>query len=309
MPCPERVPQDMDVQELDAKLAGVFAPICTPFTEDESVDLVALRYNLELYAETQLRGYMAIGSNGENKSLTEKEKLLVLEMVVQHKGPDKVVMAGATYDAQRDTERFLKSAAGLGADFGVLLPPSYFRAQMTDDVLYRYYATVADVSPIPILLYNAPKFCGLVLSPELVGRLAPHPNIVGIKDSASSGIEAFLQYSRPGFRVLAGSISFLFPAMMAGAVGGTVSVANAFPHIACKLYQLGLVRDSEAGAAYQAWVRQVNKAISGRYGVAGVKAAMDLYGFKGGIPRRPLLPLDKAQRQELRATLVEEGVL
>lgn len=299
----------MDVQELDAKLGRVFAPICTPFAEDESLDLVALRYNLEIYAQTPLRGYMAIGSNGENKSLTESEKLLVLETVVRHKGPDQVVMAGATYDAQRDTERFLQSAADLGADFGVLLPPSYFRAQMTDDVLYRYYATVADLSPIPILLYNAPKFCGLVLSPELVGRLAPHPNIVGIKDSASSGIEAFLQHAGQGFRVLAGSISFMFPAMIAGAVGGTVSVANAFPHLAVKLYQLGLARDFEAGAAYQAWIRQVNKAISGRYGVPGVKAAMDLNGLKGGFPRRPLLPLDEAQRQQLRATLVEEGVL
>ena len=139
----------MDVQELDAKLGGVFAPITTPFAEDESVDLGALRYNLELYAQTQLRGYMAIGSNGENKSLTEKEKLLVLETVIQHKGQDQVVMAGATYDAQRDTERFIRNAADLGADFGVVLPPSYFRAQMTDDVLYRYYLTVADASPDP----------------------------------------------------------------------------------------------------------------------------------------------------------------
>jgi 4-hydroxy-2-oxoglutarate aldolase len=97
--------------------------------------------------------------------------------------------------------------------------------------------------------------------------------------------------------------------MMAGAVGGTVSLANSFPHIAVQLYQYGLARDQEKGGAYQAWARQVNKAISGRYGVAGVKTAMDLNGFVGGIPRRPLLPLNEAQRQELRATLVEEGVL
>jgi 4-hydroxy-2-oxoglutarate aldolase len=303
------MPQDMDVQELTAKLCGVFAPISTPFAEDESLDLDALRYNLEIYAQTQLQGYMAIGSNGENKSLTESEKLRVLGTVVQHKGPDKVVMAGAAYDAQRDTEQFLKSAADLGADLGVLLPPSYFRAQMTDDVLYRYYSTVADASSIPILLYNAPKFCGLTLSPELVGRLAPHPNIVGIKDSASSGVEAFIAHSRDDFLVLAGSISFLFPAMLAGAVGGTVSLANSFPHIAVTLYQYGLARDKMKGADYQAWARQVNRAISGRYGVAGVKAAMELNGFVAGIPRRPLLPLSEAQRCELWATLVEEGVL
>ncbi len=180
---------------------------------------------------------------------------------------------------------------------------------MTDEVLFRYYSTLADVSPIPILLYNAPKFCGLTLSPELVGRLAPHPNVVGIKDSASSGVEAFIAFSGEHFLVLAGSISFLFPAMRAGAVGGTVSLANSFPHIAATLFDYGLTRDQEKGEAYQAWARNVNRAISGRYGVAGVKAAMDLNGFVGGIPRRPLLPLDEAQRQELRATLIEEGVL
>ena len=299
----------MEVQELAATLSGVFAPISTPFGEDESLDLAALRYNLGKYAQTQLQGYMAIGSNGENKSLTEKEKLLVLETVVQHKGRDKVVMAGATYEAQRDTERFLQDAAGLGADLGVVLPPSYFRAQMTDEVLFRYFSTVADDSPIPILLYNAPKFCGLTLSPELVGRLALHPNIVGIKDSASSGVESFIAFSSERFYVLAGSISFLFPAMMAGAVGGTVSLANSFPHIAVQLFNYGLTRDQEKGEAYQTWARNVNRAISGKHGVAGVKAAMDLNGFVGGIPRRPLLSLTETQRQELRATLLEEGVL
>ena len=303
------MPSDVDAKELAARLGGVFAPLSTPFSEDETLDLDALISNLDTYAKTDLRGYMAIGSNGENRSLSEREKLLVLETVVQHKGEGQVVMAGATYEAQRDTDRFLRHAGDLGADFGVVLPPSYFRSQMTDEVLYRYYSSVADASPIPILLYNAPKFCGLVLSPDLVGRLARHPQIVGIKDSASSGIKAFIQFSSEHFYVLAGSISFLFPAMIAGAIGGTVSLANSFPNVAIQLFKYGLAQDQEKGETFQAWARQVNKLISGRYGVAGVKAAMDLNGLKGGIPRRPLLPLSPAQRDELRAILVQEGVL
>jgi len=295
--------------ELLEKLSGVFVPISTPFAEDESVDLVSMRVNLERYAATKIRGYLALGSNGENKSLTEEEKLEVLQTIVEHKGMSQVVMAGATYEAQRDTERFLKQAAGLGADLGVILPPSYFRDQMTDDVLYRYYATVADTSPLPVVLYNAPKFCGVALSPKLVGRLAQHENIVGIKDSASSGIESFLQCADDGFLVMAGSISFLFPAMMAGAVGGTVSLANSFPEPALELYALGRARDGEKGPAFQEWASRVNKAISGIYGVAGVKAAMDLAGLKGGIPRRPLLPLGEEERKSLGAFLSAEGLL
>ncbi len=291
------------------KLAGVFAPICTPFGRDEEVDYEALRFNLARYAESRLLGYLALGSNGENRSLDETEKLRVLAEVVRGRRPGQIVLAGAAYDAQRAAERFLIAAADAGADFGLVLSPGYFRSQMTDEVLYRYFATLADRAPIPILLYNAPGFCGITLSPDLVGRLARHGNVVGMKDSASSGIEQFLPLEGPSFHVLAGSANFLFPAMMGGAPGGTVSLANSFPDIAVRLWEYGHARDEAAGAPYQAWVARVNAAISGAYGVAGVKAAMDMAGFRGGIPRRPLLPLEAPDRADLRDFLVTEGLL
>lgn len=299
----------MDSNELLAKLAGVFVPISTPFREDEEVDYGALEFNLERYAASGVLGYLALGSNGENRSLTEDEKLRVLETIVKHKGRSQVVMAGATYDAQRDTERFLAQAADLGADFGLVLSPGYFRRQMTDDVLFRYFSTLADRAPIPILIYNAPGFCGITVSPALAGRLSAHPNIVGMKDSAASGIEEFLRFESCSFHVLAGSANFLFPAMMNGSVGGTVSLANSFPHLALELFAYGQARDSARGVPCQERVTRINKAISGAYGVAGVKAAMNLAGFRGGIPRRPLLPLTPAQRESLERMLREEGLL
>src|SRR5512142_1572029 len=118
-----------------ARLAGVFAPISTPFADNEDVDFHALAFNVERYAASSLLGYLALGSNGENRSLTEDEKLRVLETIVRGKASGQVVMAGATYDAQRDTERFLDCAASIGADFGLVLSPGYFRKQMTEDVL------------------------------------------------------------------------------------------------------------------------------------------------------------------------------
>jgi 4-hydroxy-2-oxoglutarate aldolase len=123
------------------KMTGVFVPISTPFASDESVDYGALIFNLERYAQSGVRGYLALGSNGENRSLTEEEKLRVLSTIVTHKAAGQVVMACATYDAQRDSERFLQEASNLGADFGLVLSPGYFRKQMTDDVLYRYFST------------------------------------------------------------------------------------------------------------------------------------------------------------------------
>jgi 4-hydroxy-2-oxoglutarate aldolase len=290
-------------------MAGVFAPISTPFSADEEVDINALILNVERYAATGLLGYLALGSNGENRSLTEAERLAVLRSIIGHKRPDQVVMAGATYDAQREAERFLHQAAALGADFGLVLSPGYFRKQMTDDVLFRYFSTLADASPIPVVLYNAPGFCGVTLSPALVGRLAAHPNIVGMKDSASSGIENFLPLECEGFHVLAGSANFLFRAMMGGSVGGTVSLANSFPDLALELFRRGQARDEQRGVPLQERVTRINKAISGPYGPSGVKAAMTLAGFQGGIPRRPLLPLNVDQVEALRVFLVEEGLL
>ena len=299
----------MDDRGLGEKLSGVFAPVVTPFADDETVDFSALRFNMERYARSELLGYLALGSNGENRSLTEEEKHAVLDTIVTNKGQRQVVIAGAIYEAQRDTERFLQQAGALGADFGLLLAPSYFKKLMTDDVLYRYFATVADESPMPLLIYNAPGFCGINLSPDLIRRLSIHPNIVGMKDSAPSGIEAYLEYASDKFLVLAGSINFLFPAMMAGAVGGTVSLANILPRIAMDLFKYGAARDTDSGEPAQAKARVINRAISGTYGVPGVKAAMNLVGLKGGIPRRPLLPLDEAQKNELQSLLIQEGVL
>jgi 4-hydroxy-2-oxoglutarate aldolase len=295
--------------DVDGMLAGVFAPICTPFAANEDVDHGALRFNLARYAGTGILGYLALGSNGENRSLAEDERRRVLDDVVRHKGRGQVVLAGAAYDGQREAEGFLAAAADLGADFGLVLPPGYFRAQMTDEVLYRYFSSLADVARIPLLLYNAPGFCGVTLSPDLVGRLAAHPNIVGLKDSAARGIEAFLRFQGPSFQVLAGSANFLFPAMMGGSPGGTVSLANSFPELALELFACGRARDEASGVPLQDRVSRINAAISGAHGVAGVKAAMALGGFQGGIPRRPLLNLEPARVQALKALLFEEGLL
>jgi 4-hydroxy-2-oxoglutarate aldolase len=290
-------------------LAGVYSPICTPFNASEDLDPGALADNVRRYAESGIHGYLALGSNGENRSLTEEERLAVLDVVVRQRNPGQVVMAGAAYDAQRQTERFVRAAADLGADYALVLSPGYFRKQMTAAVLERFFSTLADTAPIPIVLYNAPGFNGVTLEPELVARLAAHPNIVGMKDSAPSGIEAFLELQRPDFAVLAGSANFLFRAMLAGSPGGTVSLANSFPQVALRLYALGETRDRRRGPAYQEYVTRVNRVISGTHGVAGVKAAMDLAGFHGGIPRRPLLPLSADGRAELRAHLDAEGLL
>jgi 4-hydroxy-2-oxoglutarate aldolase len=130
-----------------------------------------------------------------------------------------------------------------------------------------------------------------------------------MKDSAASGIEQFLQFESGRFHVLAGSVNFLFQAMMGGSIGGTLSLANSFPKLSIELFECGRARDEAKGVPLQERVTRINKAISGSYGPCGVKAAMNLAGFKGGIPRRPLLPLTSGQQDELRRLLGAEGLL
>ncbi len=299
----------MNATDVATSLTGIFAPITTPFDEREDLDLAALTNNMDRYARSGLRGYLVLGSNGENRSLDEEERLRLLDVVVAHRGPDQAVMAGATYAAARHTEGFLAAAAARGVDFGLVLPPDYFRAQMTDDVLVRYYESLADTSPIPLLLYHAPPFCSVGISRELAERLADHPGIVGLKFSASQGIEDYLTLERPGFHVLAGSAGFLFPAMLGGSLGGTVSLANYLPEMAVALHDLAVAGDIAAGEALHARIARINREVSGSFGVAGVKAAMDLTGLAGGMPRRPLLPLSSGQVTHLRGILIAEEVL
>jgi 4-hydroxy-2-oxoglutarate aldolase len=288
---------------------GVFAPVATPFDGDEQVDCEALAFNLRRYAKTRLHGYLVLGSNGENKSLTGREMRRVIEIAVCNKRPDQLVMAGAFFESQFQALDLLKDAAAIGADYGLLQSPSYFKKLVTDELIYRFFTEIADESPIPILVYNAPRFNGIKLSFTLLERLREHPNIVGMKDSSADGIDENLELHNESFSVLAGSISTLYPAMMRGSPGGTVSLANYLPEMAFELWKLGTEKDEANGELLHLQLKALNRAITGPFAVSGIKASMDLLGYKGGNPRRPLLPLNEEQVASVRAALEEAGVL
>jgi 4-hydroxy-2-oxoglutarate aldolase len=296
---------------MDKRLQGVFAPITTPFDDNGGLDLSGLKSNMGFYASSGLHGYLALGSNGENKSLMTDEKLAVLETIVRGKHPDQVVMAGSIFESTFETIRFARQCQAIGADFITLLPPSYFKKQMTDEALFRYFTDVADQVSIPCLVYNAPQFCGgTTLSVDLVARLAGHPNIVGVKDSSTgANIVQYLHAVKDRFHVVAGSANFFLEAMLEGATGGVISLANVFPRFVLDLYELMVSRDDMAAFAVNEKVLRVNQAVSGQGGVAAVKKAMDLAGLVGGLPRLPLLPLPADAAAVLEAALRTEGLI
>jgi len=290
----------MKPENVRQKLTGVFAPIVTPFRDDGTIDFGALKRNVEKLSKTRLRGYFALGTNGEFRSLTYEEKLRVIETVLEVKG-DKVLIGGASCESTFESKKLAQDLDRLGVDFVSLMPPSFFARRMTDDALYEYFTEVAEAVEKPVLLYNNPAVANnLCLSPALIARVSEHPKIFGLKDTSKGNYDAYIAASEgKAFVVLAGSADFVFPALLVGAVGGVLSLANVFPDLCCDLVELGLRKDLERGLPLHRFVARLNSLVSGRYGVSGVKAAMDLFGFEGGFPRKPLKPLGEKEKEAL----------
>ena len=293
---------------MSKKLSGIAAPISTPFVNQE-VSYDRLRSNMQGYRETKLAGFFALGSNGESMFLTETEKLKVLEVVLQEKADHQIVMAGAGHESTHQTISFSKKVAEMGADFVSILTPSYFKKRLTDDAMIRYYTDVADAVPVPVIAYNAPGFTGMTLSPKVVEVISRHPNIAGMKDTSKGNMSSYINAAGADFDILSGTVSTLFESMLLGAKGGVVSLANAFPAPCCELYEASKAHDLDKARQLHFLLIRLNKSVSGSFGVAGVKYAMEVAGYHGGDPRLPLLPITEEGRQTIKKAIMEAGLI
>ncbi len=291
-------------------LSGVFAPVNTPFLNDE-LQLDHLRDNLQFYGRSRLKGYLALGSNGEFRSLTDKEQWQVLEVFADTKG-DKIIMVGTACESTRETIEKSRRVAEMGFDYISVLTPGYFANYMTGDVLRSHFEKIADAVPIPVLLYNAPQFAGGVKVPATtLAALAAHPNIVGIKDSSSDGPGKYLNVIDPDsdFSILSGSSSTFYPSLHIGARGGIISLANVLPDQVVELYDAWLAGNVEKARDLHVRLGRLTSAVSGSYGVSGVKAAMNLVGLKGDEPRAPMPLAPQSEIDKIRAAISREGFL
>ncbi|HOL12144.1 MAG TPA: dihydrodipicolinate synthase family protein [Bacillota bacterium] len=285
---------------------GIFAPIPTPFI-DEEIAYDKLGENLAKWGSTGLSGIVVLGSNGEQPNVDEEEKVELWAYARKHFPKDKLVIAGTGCESTRATIRVTKKAADVGADAALIISPHYFKANMTDAALEQYYKDVADASPIPILLYNMPANTGLNMTPSLVKRLCHHPNIKGIKDSSPNivQISEILRDVPQDFAVFAGSASFLMPSLVMGASGGTLALANVAPDLCVNIYDFVRTGQFDKARAIQKSILRLNNLVTAKYGVAGLKAALDMIGYFGGLPRRPILPLGEREKEEIKVALEE----
>ncbi len=290
----------MNALTIREKLSGVFAPIVTPFQEGGDIDFEALKRNVRRMGQTPLRGYFVLGTNGEFRSLSYEEKIDVVKAVLSSRSSE-VVIAGASCESTVESIKLAREISRLGVDFISLRPPSFFAKRMNDETLFSYFSEVAESVDTPVLLYNNPSVANNVcLSPTLISRVSKHPRIFGVKDSSKGNYDSYIVASQgENFWVLAGSADFFFPAMLLGAVGGVLSLANVFPDICCRLFSLAAEGNLEQGLQFHRKIVKLNSLVSGKFGVSGVKAAMNLFGFEGKFPRKPLVGLNTGQREEL----------
>jgi len=294
-------------------LSGVFIPAVTPFEMDTGdVDIPAFQSNLRRWSTFPIQGIVIAGTTGEAVLLDEEERLALVRAGKEVLPPEILLTVGTGVESTRATVRLSRRVAEVGAQAVLVQPPAYYKGAMTPEALREHYLAVADASPVPVIVYQAPlRMSTLDFPTGLVAELSHHENIVGIKDSRGKLelVGELVEQCKKGFQVLVGSGAALYPAMEVGAVGGIVGVANMAPGPSGELFQAFRAgRSAEAGRLQQQ-IGPVHNDIVGAIGVPGVKAALDLLGFAGGLPRPPIRPLDDRKRAEVREVLVRGGLL
>ncbi|MHB8771672.1 MAG: dihydrodipicolinate synthase family protein [Syntrophales bacterium] len=292
------------------KLHGVYAPIATPFVGGK-IAYDKLEANLKFWLGSDLSGIVVMGSNGEFVLLSPAEKEELTRFVCGQAKGKKPVIVGTGAESTMETIRLSKMAADAGADAVLIVTPNYYKGDMTEPVLARFYRDVADASALPVILYNMPRNAGLNISAKLACELSKHPNIIGIKDSGGNIVQIadMIRNAAEGFSVFAGSASFLYASLALGATGGTLALANVFPNECARLQSLFEAGKLKEARDLQMQLIDSNNAVTGRWGIPGLKAAMEMIGLYGGAPRPPLLPLGEADREALRKVLLQTGFL
>ena len=281
--------------------SGVFAALTTPFAQDGPVSLADLKHNVQRYNQTDLAGYVALGSTGEAVLLTRAEMDSILATVKESATKEKKLLAGAGAESTAETIERTKRAAEFGYDAVLVKTPYYYKPAYKPEVLITHYRRVADESTIPVMLYSIPQFTGIALESAEVAALAEHPNIIGIKDSSGNvqGVAEIVAATPPKFQTLVGSAASVYPSMAIGARGAILALACALPEKCVALFELFRKGHHEKARELQSILVRASKLIVSEPGIAGVKHAMDQRGYRGGIPRPPLLPLHHEQKKRL----------
>ena len=282
-------------------LAGVLAPITTPFDSvTGEVAPVHLRENVSRLITAGLDGVVVAGSTGESSLLDPDEQRRMVAWAREALPDARWLVAGTGAESTRQAVMLTRAAGAEGADAVLVRPPAYFAAAVSAASLGDYFRAVADASPVPVLLYNIPKYTHLPIAAGLLQQLVTHPNVVGVKDSSGDikNLAAFRD-AAPAWSVFVGSGSLLYAALELGCDGGILAVA-CFAAASCvELVAAFRAGDRERAGRLQERLVPLDREIVAKLGPGGVKAAIDAVGLYGGPVRAPLAPLAPADRERV----------
>jgi 4-hydroxy-2-oxoglutarate aldolase len=284
------------------KLHGILPPIATPFDHHGEIYKVKVQHNVEKWNRTGLTGYVVCGSTGESVYLTTEEKLQLWEWVAEYAASDKILVAGTGTEGVRETIALTNAAAERGYKAAMVRTPHYYKNLLNNvSAQVLYFRAVADQIKIPLMIYNFPQATGVDISPEAVAILSHHPNIFGIKES-SGNLEKCIQMikdAQPGFQVLTGSAPILAPSLAVGCAGAVLAFANAAPFAAISIWEAHRTRELAAAMDWQNRILRAAQLVTVRYGIPGLKYAMDWNGYYGGPPRLPLTVITPEAKKEI----------
>lgn len=287
-------------------ISGILGPVVTPF-DAGSGDVVIDRFaaNIRAHLAAGLDGILVAGSTGEAALLEESERRLLVEAAREAIPADQILLVGVGGESTRITIRRAQDARAAGADAVLVVSPHYYTSSMTSAALRDHFVRVADASPIPVFLYNIPKYAHFALLPDLVAELAGHANIHGMKDSAGDlkMLEGYVRSQSAEFTVLTGHGPSFAQALALGVRGGILAAALFAPELSREIHESALRGDAETARRLQDRLAPAAREIVGDLGVPGVKAALDVLGLHGGVPRSPLRPLPASGRARVAELL------
>ena len=293
------------------RFGGVMGPMVTPFKADESLDVAGFEANVQAHMAVGLDGVLVAGSTGEAALLGDDERRLLIEAARKLVPDDRILLAGTGAESTRHCIARCRDAASSGADAVLVVAPHYYSSSMTPPALKAHFTRVADESPVPVLLYNIPKYAHFRLEPELIAELSKHGNIAGMKDSAGdmAYFARYVESQSDSFNVLTGHGGTFATALSLGASGGILAVALFAAELALEVWQAhGAGRKADAEAAQRPLVPMAAEIVA-RMGVPGVKAAMERVGLKGGHVRLPLLPTPSTDLAVIDTLLSESALV
>jgi 4-hydroxy-2-oxoglutarate aldolase len=286
------------------KLHGIMPPIATPFDHHGELYKAKVRHNVEKWNLLKLAGYVVCGSTGESVFLTTDEKVALWGMVAEYAASDRLLIAGTGMESVRETVWLTNKAAELGYKAAMVRTPHYYKNLVNNaEAQQLYFSAVADQTKIPLMIYNWPQATGVDIPPEAVARLSEHPNIIAIKESSGNleKVLRMLREVRKGFQVLVGSAPTLAPSLEVGAVGAVLAFANAAPYACITIWEAHRTREWQAAMDWQHRIGHAAHLVTTKYGIPGLKYAMDLNGYYGGPCRLPLSPLSPHAKAEIEA--------